>query len=83
MTTPIPAPWVLVDADTVTNTMLLLQRLTGWLEGGDTAAAQRCAAALSLGETHDPITIADWTDGLALELEHRTAAGTIDTELNH
>ena len=83
MTTPIRSPWVLVDADTVTNTMLLLQRLTGWLEGCDTDAAQHCAVALSLGETHDPITIANWADALALELEHCAGAGTIDTELNH
>lgn len=83
MTTPIRPPWVLVDTDTVANTIMLLHRLTGWLESGDTDAAERCAAALSLGETHDPITIANWADGLALELEHRTATGIIDTELNY
>lgn len=82
MTESIPAPWVLIDATTVKYTMLLLQRLTGWLEASDTRSAACCATALSNSETNDPITIANWTDGLALELEHRVMIATIDPELD-
>jgi hypothetical protein len=82
MTTPIQAPWLLVDNYTVNQSIVLLQRLTAWLEGADTGAVARCATALSLGETDDPITIANWVDGLALGLEQCLAAGTIDPELN-
>lgn len=55
--------WAIGDA------LLAMQRLTAWLESGD-PAAPACAAALSLNETDDPITIANWTDGIAFGLEH-------------
>ena len=80
MTGSIPTPWVLVDDDTARHTILLLQRLTGWLEASDTRSAACCAIALSNGETDDPITIANWSDGLALELEHRVMIAVIDPE---
>ena len=65
---PIPAPWVLIDDLTLDQTADLLQRLTGWLTGPDTAATSRCARALSLGDTDDPITIASWADALTARL---------------
>ncbi|MFT3969146.1 MAG: hypothetical protein QM695_16350 [Micropruina sp.] len=51
------------------DALLAMQRLTAWLESGD-PAAPACAEALSLNETDDPITIANWTDGIAFGLEH-------------
>ena len=69
---PIPAPWVLVDDLTLDQTADLLQRLTSWLTGPDTEAAGRCARALSLGETDDPVTLASWSDTLAARI-HRLA----------
>lgn len=55
--------WAISDA------LLAMQRLTTWLESGD-PAARACATALSGNETDDPITIAHWTDGIALGLEN-------------
>lgn len=75
MSTPsnesIPAPWVLLDELTVTQTVDLLERLTTWLRGCDPAAAARCTRALSLGQTNDPESIAGWTDAFAAQLRHR------------
>jgi len=69
---PPPAPWVLVDDLTIDQAASLLERLTSWLTGPDTNAAARCARALSLGETDDPVSIASWTDALAARLRQRT-----------
>lgn len=69
---PPPAPWVLVDDLTIDQAAGLLERLTSWLTGPDTSAAARCARALSLGETDDPVSIASWADALAARLRQRT-----------
>lgn len=75
MTGSIPAPWVLVDDDTARHTILLLQRLTGWLEASDNRSAASCAIALSNGETDDPITIANWSDGVFGHDRRRPVSG--------
>jgi hypothetical protein len=69
---PPPAPWVLVDDLTIDQAASLLERLTSWLAGTDTSTAARCARALSLGETDDPVSIASWADALAARLRQRT-----------
>jgi hypothetical protein len=81
MTHPIRAPWVLIDDVTVNQTASLLERLTLWLEGPDTTAVARCALALSIGETDDPITISRWADALAAQLRQRAEHSTIDPDL--
>ena len=66
------SPWVLVEDGVVDHSAEVLERLTNWLlTGTDTAAITRCTRALSLGETDDPISIASWTDALAVRLRHR------------
>ena len=67
----IPAPWVLIDDATIDQTADLLERLVGWLEGPKTPVTTRCARALSLEETDDPITISSWADALAARLRRR------------
>jgi len=74
---PIPAPWVLIDDLTVEHTAALLERLTSWLTG-DTQATRRCARALSLGETDDPVTIASWADALAARLRRLAEDSELD-----
>jgi hypothetical protein len=69
---PPAAPWVLVDDLTIDQAAGLLERLTSWLTGPDTGAAARCARALSLSETDDPVSVASWTDALAARLRQRT-----------
>jgi hypothetical protein len=81
MTHPIRAPWVLIDDVTVNQTASLLERLTLWLEDPDTTAVARCALALSIGETDDPITISRWADALAAQLRQRAEHSTIDPDL--
>jgi hypothetical protein len=73
---PIPAPWVLIDDLTLEHTAALLERLTSWLTG-DTQAT-RCARALSLGETDDPVTIASWADALAARLRRLAENSELD-----
>jgi len=68
---PVDSPWVLVDNLTVNQTADLLERLVGWLDGPDHEAATRCAQTMSLGESHDPETIAGWADALAARLRER------------
>jgi HAMP domain-containing protein len=75
---PIPAPWVLVDDDTLDQAAALLERLTDWLTA-ETRSTSRCAQALSLGETDDPITIANWADALAARLRRRAKESQIQT----
>jgi hypothetical protein len=70
-TSPIPAPWVLIDDLTADQTADLLQRLVTWLTGPDTKPIARCTRALTHGETDDPITLASWADALAARLRHR------------
>ena len=69
-------PWILVDNDVVDHSAAVLDRLTRWLTSEDLAAG-RCARALSLGETDDPISIASWTDALAARLHRRAQEATI------
>jgi hypothetical protein len=79
---PIPAPWVVVDDDTLDQAVALLDRLTDWLTA-ETRATGTCAPALSLGETDDPITIAHWAEALATRLHHLAEESQIPTtELN-
>ena len=75
---PIPAPWVLVDDLTVDQTTDLLDGCHLALRGTNTDAAARCARALSLGETDDPITLATWADALAARLRHQADHAQLD-----
>ena len=76
---PIPSPWVLVDDTTTGQTVDLLERLVHWLDGPDTEAANRCARALSLGESDDPETISGWADALAGRLRRQAEESQIYT----
>ena len=67
-----PAPWILLDRGTADHITIALERLTHWLNTGPARPIASCALALSLGETDDPITIANWTDALAARLQSIT-----------
>ena len=78
----IPAPWALLDTETIEGTACLLERLTDWLDDLDTGpAAHECARALSLGETDDPVSIATWAEALAARLRHRAEQAQLDPRL--
>ena len=80
MTNPIPAPWVLIDRDTVVQVVELLGRLSQWL-GTDASPTQLCAEARSRGETDDPITLSLWAEELAGHMSERARAADIDPDL--
>jgi hypothetical protein len=66
-----PAPWILLDRTTATQTAAVLDRLEQWLAGaGEPAAVEACAAACSL-EEDDAISVAAWLGALAARLERR------------
>jgi hypothetical protein len=66
-----PAPWILLDRTTATQTAAVFDRLEQWLAGaGEPAAVAACAAACSL-EEDDAIGVAAWLGVLAARLERR------------
>ncbi|WP_300016534.1 hypothetical protein [Pseudonocardia sp.] len=66
-----PAPWILLDRTTATQTAAVLDRLEQWLAGGgEPASVEACAAACSL-EEDDAFSVAAWLGALASRLEHR------------
>lgn len=71
------APWILVDDNTVGQTVLLLERLTEWLQSANPKHARSCADALSLGETDLADSIAGWTDALAARLQRCADGGEL------
>jgi hypothetical protein len=75
----ITSPWVLVDDLTTDQTADLLERLVHWLDGPDAKAANRCARALSLGESDDPETISGWADALAARLRRCAESSQLQT----
>jgi hypothetical protein len=76
---PITSPWVLLDDLTADQTADLLERLVHWLDGPDAEATNRCARALSLGESDDPETISGWADALAARLRRCAESGQLQT----
>jgi hypothetical protein len=76
---PITSPWVLVDDLTTAQTADLLERLVHWLDGPDAQAANRCAQALSLGESDDPETTSGWAYALAARLRHCAHSSQLET----
>jgi hypothetical protein len=66
-----PAPWILLDRTTATQTAAVLDRLEQWLDGtGAPAAVEACAAACSSAED-DAFTVAAWLGALAARPQHR------------
>ena len=66
-----PAPWILLDRTTATQTAAVLDRLEQWLGGaGAPAAVEACAAACS-HDQDDAFTVAAWLGALAARLQHR------------
>jgi len=85
MTAPHPARDIPIDQNTLDQTAVLLERLTLWLEHGETdPATASCAQALSLGETDDPVTIAHWAEWLYCQLRDRADNNLPDpVDINH